>query len=207
MSIGISGAHRTGKTTLAKKFSEQTGMHFLKTSASATFERLGFSPKLDYPFETRLQIQSEILSDMMLAYANAPKVFVTDRTPIDLMAYTLADVSRETVKDERVDFVLRNYLETCIEATSRYFTGIVILQPGIPVVEETGKAPGNYGYLNHINNLVIGITLSKFHQNMNCLVMHDYVVDLDERVETLKAIMTLSPDRVVNSPSGQKKLS
>ncbi len=207
MSIGIAGAHRTGKTTLAKKFAEETGMYFLKTSASATFERLGRSPKLDYDFETRLEIQSEILSDMMAAYAKAPKVFIADRTPIDLMAYTIADVQRETIKNEKVDFILRNYLETCIEVTTKYFNGIVVLQPGIPVVEENGKAPGNYGYIAHINYLVVGITLSKLHQNMNCLVMHDYVVDLGERIETLKAIMAISPDRATNAPSDQKKLS
>ncbi len=207
MSIGISGAHRTGKTTLAKRFAEETGVHFLKTSASATFERLGFSPKLDYPFETRMQIQSEILSDMMADYAKAPKMFITDRTPIDLMAYTLADVGRETIQSEDTGFILRNYLETCVEVTAKYFHGIVIIQPGIPIVEEKDKAPGNYGYLQHINNLVVGITLSKFHQNMNCLIMHDYVTDLDERMETLRAIMAIAPDNISNAPSTQMKPS
>ncbi|WP_234725304.1 hypothetical protein [Cupriavidus metallidurans] len=58
MTIAIVGSHRTGKSTLAADYSAATGVPFVRTSASGTFERLGLSPKVDLPIEQRIAVQN-----------------------------------------------------------------------------------------------------------------------------------------------------
>src|SRR5258706_15719526 len=95
--IGLCGSNRVGKTTLAKAFAEEAGVKYVPTSASGTFERLGYSPKVDLPFAERLMIQQEILKDCNALYEKSGVRFITDRTPIDFLGYLLADVQRENV--------------------------------------------------------------------------------------------------------------
>lgn len=158
MSYGLAGAQRTGKSTLARAFSERTGIPFLETSASKVFAEMGLDPKVDYPFDVRLAIQNRILDAFSRQYreATADTVFVSDRTPIDLMAYTLADVQRNTLSPE-LSAELLQYLRRCIELTNKHFSVLVLVQPGIQLVEERGKAPANEGHMEHINAIARGL--------------------------------------------------
>ena len=45
--IGLVGSHRTGKTTLARAFAEDSGIPFVETSTAEVFRRLGYDPKVD----------------------------------------------------------------------------------------------------------------------------------------------------------------
>lgn len=165
--IGLAGAHRTGKSTLARRFSEVSGIPFLQTSASGTFARLGLDPKKDYPFAVRLDIQRNILDDCEKVYRSigVASTFITDRTPLDMLAYTLADVQRENV-DGALAGVFESYVKDCYEIANAHFPIVVILQPGIPLVEAEGKAPANPLYIEHINSLVLGaVTDERFKGN------------------------------------------
>jgi hypothetical protein len=183
--LGITGAHRTGKSTLAKAFAEKTGIPFVQTSASGVFADMGLDAKVDYPLDIRLDIQREILRRFVIEYGK-PKagVFITDRTPIDLMAYTLADVQRESTTPAQADAIVR-YLEDCTFATNRFFSTLVVVQPGIALVEEPGKAPANPAYVEHIHNLIMGLVVGEGIQ-----AHHFYVpkrlVDLEKRVQCLE---------------------
>ena len=66
--IGLLGAHRVGKTTLARELEKRYGLLFVQTNVIDTFERLGKDPRLDYDMETRLSIQEEILVDIEQKY-------------------------------------------------------------------------------------------------------------------------------------------
>ena len=156
MSWGLCGSHRTGKSTLAKAFAEQTGVKYVATGASATFERLGFDPKKDYDFGTRLMIQREILKDVDALYERSGVRFITDRTPIDLLGYTLADVTRENVSGALAAELLR-YMTDCFASINRHFTTLVLVQPGIELIEAEGKAPANPAYVEHLNALMLGL--------------------------------------------------
>ncbi|MEZ6841369.1 hypothetical protein ABVN80_14965 [Acinetobacter baumannii] len=54
---------------------------------------------------------------------------ITDRTPIDLMMYTLAAVT-DGLSDEQSQR-LEAYLNKCFEVQNKYFTGVMLVQPGI----------------------------------------------------------------------------
>lgn len=158
--IGLTGSHRTGKTTLAKVFAEQMNIPFVQTSASQVFKDMGFDPAVDYPFHTRMDVQERILSIFAVDYAKHEGVFITDRTPIDMMAYTVADVRQKTLAPDE-ELRLAKYCKACVELTNKTFSVLVVVQPGIPVVPEDGKASLSQGYINHVAHIIMGITVSE----------------------------------------------
>lgn len=186
MSIGLCGSQRTGKSTLARAFSIQEGIPFVETGASATFARLGFDPKVDYPLDTRLDIQRHILDDLDKAYASAGRDFITDRTPIDAVAYLLADVQRQNTSAAQARLIT-DYMKDCSSVTNGHFTTLVVVQPGIPIIEEAGKAPANIAYMEHISALVMGLVVSEL-----ILPSHYYIprtmTNMGERLRCLKKV-------------------
>lgn len=184
MTIGLCGAHRTGKTTLARAYAKRADMAFIETSTSAIFKELGFDPKVDYDFATRLYIQRKVLEGMNMAYCKADRLFITDRTPIDALAYTLADVQRANVTDGKLLAELERYQRDCFEVLNRHFAMIMVIQPGIPLKDEEGKAPINVPYIEHLNFLVLGLTVS---EAVKC--RHFYIprslIDLESRMDAL----------------------
>jgi hypothetical protein len=192
VSIGLTGSHRTGKSTLAKAFSEQMKVPFLQTSASETFKRLNFDPKADYSLSDRLYIQHHILDDCRAMYAAAGMdCFVTDRTPIDMMAYTLADVTRENVTPQ-LDKEIENYMKDCFDVSNAYFPMLFVVQPGIPLVEEVGKAPANPAYVEHINSLIMGLVIDDRY-----LGSHFYLPRKTTGLQDRVSALAFSYDRMV----------
>lgn len=162
MTIGLCGAHRVGKTTLARAVAEKLGVEFIETSASAVFKLMGLDPAKTYDFSTRLAVQENILESFEAVYAehSAKSLCITDRTPLDLMAYTLAEAIGETVLPED-QARLTKYMARCIEVTNRRFCSLIVVQPGIALVHEEGKAALNNGYIEHLNAIVLGLSVDE----------------------------------------------
>src|SRR3569832_1283795 len=97
--IGLCGAHRTGKTSLAKAYAKKHGIAFMETSVSAIFKELGLDPAASFDFKTRLDIQEVILERLDAMYSMvAPVSFaIVDRTPIDMLGYTKTEAIGHTV--------------------------------------------------------------------------------------------------------------
>lgn len=180
--IGIFGAHRTGKTTLALALSDFTGRPFIKTGATNVFKSFGLNPSDKLDFSTRLQVQEAILEEFTTQWCSATEPFVTDRTPIDLLMYTFADIVGDT---DVVDFDrLIEYKMRCFDVVSECFEGMMLLQPAIDLVAEEGKAALNKGYLEHLNTLGLGlVTDDLMTSNCDVFVMDRSKVDLGERVQ------------------------
>ncbi|MCK5717481.1 MAG: AAA family ATPase [Thiomargarita sp.] len=178
LKIGISGSHRTGKTTLAEAISKKIRtLTNLKTSSSAVFKKYGLHPAQTLDFKTRLWIQHQILAAGIEMW-QTPQ-FVTDRTPIDFMAYTLADIQGAT----DVNFTaLESYLTQCFEVTNDFFSHIIILQPAIPLVYEAGKAALNRSYMAHLNTLIQGLC---HDERLTCpsFLIKRHLMNLEERVK------------------------
>lgn len=183
--FGLCGAQRTGKSTLAGAFAEEAGVPALYTSASGVFAEMGLDPKADYPLAQRLDVQRRILDSFEKQYrAVEGGIFIADRTPIDMMAYTIADIQRANVPSE-LEGVIESYLKDCIEVSNATFSILMVVQPGIPVVEAEGKAPGSFAYTEHINHLVMGIVVSEAIESAHYYVPRD-MLELEQRVECMK---------------------
>lgn len=198
MTIGLTGAHRTGKTTLARGLAEKLGIEFIETSASSVFKLMGLDPAKTYDFSTRLTIQENILESFEAVYAehSAKSLCVTDRTPLDLMAYTLAEAIGETVLPED-QARLTKYMDRCIEVTNRRFCGLVVVQPGIALVQEEGKAALNNGYIEHLNAIVLGLSVDE-----RVKVPHFYLprsmTAIKDRVKAVEFVIGRVEKRAIN---------
>lgn len=152
--LGLCGAHRTGKTTLAIALADRLHIPFVRTTTSQVFARLGLDPAEPMDFNTRLFVQNHVLDAAEQVWQDAATPFISDRTPIDMIAYTLGDIQGKT----EVDFDLLNqYIDRCFASTNQFFQHLAIIQPGIPLIYEEGKAALNAAYIEHINILVIGL--------------------------------------------------
>ena len=130
------------------------GAQFVRTRVSEVFKESGLHPAQPMDFATRLTVQFRILDACESDWQAAGENFITDRTPMDLMAYTFGDIQGDTqVNDAEFD----HYVERCFEAANRFFDTLVIIQPGIPLTEAEGKAALNKAYIEHINSLIIGL--------------------------------------------------
>ena len=164
--LGLCGAHRTGKTTLAIAIASHLNIPFVRTTTSQVFADLGLDPAEPMDFKTRLFVQNHVLDAAEQVWQNSAVPFVSDRTPIDMIAYTLGDIQGKT----EVDFdLLSQYIDRCFASTNQFFQNLAIIQPGIPLVYEDGKAALNAAYIEHINILVIGLCSdSRLKANVFC---------------------------------------
>lgn len=140
-----------------------------------------------------MDIQEAILKNMAKQYDDmGVRVFVSDRTPIDMLAYTLSEINRESLSEAQ-EIRLAKYVSDCYDACNKYFKLVMIIQPGIKLVADPTKAPIGAGYIEHMTHLVMGLTV-----NERITAAHAYIptriIDLDERVQcvnnTVKRVMT-----------------
>ena len=203
--IGLTGAHRTGKSTLALAFAGMSGVPYLKTTASATFQRLNRDPQKDYPFEEHLFIQNIILDDLCDQWASGGGYFITDRTPICCWAYTIARVQRETMTPE-MDKLLHVFRRKCQEALSAYFRMLFVVQPGIPLVHDDTKAQATFGFTEHISDIILGSVVS-----FECDLMHivpKNMTNLNDRVGGIYGLVRrYGMLGRANTPVSQSKLT
>lgn len=199
--IGISGAHRTGKTTLAQAFAERYEIPFVKTSASEIFRIINRDPAKDYPLEERIGIQEALLFAFERQYASAEaqsKVWISDRTPIDLASYLLADVSRESASNPEIAEMVNTYVRRCIQRTNQWFSTILLLQPGIELVPQEGKAPCCPAYIEHLNFLQSGILLDDSVSPAKFKIPRHYT-NLEDRIDCVHNSIEKSIDAALKT--------
>lgn len=185
MKIGLCGAHRVGKTTLAKAFADASGMRFVETRVSSILESIGLNPKVQYSFEQRLEAQILILKKLKVhweAYISC----IMDRTPIDVLAYMEADVLRNFPNNKEIETLYMEYRKDCLDWACR-FDKIILIQPGIPIVEDDTSAPGVLPYMEHLNSLMFGYVADlSLSGKLNASVLERDVLDLNQRVDFIK---------------------
>ena len=190
--LGITGSHRVGKTTLAKAYAEKWNIPFVETKVSDIFKELGVDPSKLSRIEERIGIQIEILKRTCKLYSNANVLggFISDRTPLDMLAYTLADIGNELLSAE-VETLVARYTNDCIEATNNYFATLLLVQPGIPIVLAEGKAATSPAFMEHLNTILLGLMVDE-----RVMPNHYYIprkiLDLSQRLLALECAVNKS---------------
>jgi len=184
--LGICGAHRTGKTALAIALSEKLNIPFIPINTSEIFARYNLDPAQPMDFRHRLWIQQKILAhaDNIWFDVDEPS-FICDRTPIDMAAYTLAEVKGDTL-DKELEWELAEYLRDCQQAVAKYFNYLFLVPPAIPIVHEQGKASPSKGYIEHIHLLCLGLLQESA---IDAFVIDKSDVHIDARVNAVKRFM------------------
>lgn len=201
MTVGCVGAHRVGKSSLSRVFAEKQKWTFAETSVSQIFKELGHSPSDKFDFKTRLTIQEQILIRLNEFYKKTSGAHViTDRTPIDMLAYTMAEAVGDAVLPEDQERFIR-YANDCFDVTNKWFSCIIVVQPGIPLVHEEGKAVLNGAYIEHLNALIMGLC-----NDQRLSIPHYYIpknrIDMGERVQSVEFVTGRTFDMVCQESSG-----
>lgn len=184
MMVGLCGAHRTGKTTLARLYAKEAGIEFVETSVSAINKELGFDLTKEHSFAERLNQQYIILDRVDEIYArHSGERCIVDRTPLDMISYTMAEAINDRVSDEdQARFA--QYVQKCFDITNKRFGVVVLVQPGIEIKDAEGKAAPNHAYIEHLNTLILGLVCD---ERLN--VPHGYIqrnkTDLADRLEAV----------------------
>lgn len=181
MIIGLLGAHRTGKTTLAKAVASVSGIRYMEVKLSAAQRILGFdSSNQNYSFKERRTIQEGLLSYMaqlLAACGHTPTIF--DRTPLDLIGYTIS-LANANVLDQEDEEWLKAFIENCHLLTAHYFNYVHLVQPGIPLESNKTSAVAEEGYIRHLNYIYLGVLAES--STLKHTVIPAWMTDLQTRV-------------------------
>lgn len=189
--LGLFGTHGSGKTTLAQAFADaHPNAFFIKTGVSDVYKSFNLDPKVRMSLETRMEVQEAVLKHLMkqweagLREDNGQADFIiTDRTPFDLIAYTLAEVSGYDDISEEMSQRIMTYIMTCT-LTAQSFDGFVHVPINLPMAADpTGKvrAASSFAYRLHLDMLMTKSVMDAGH------VAHRIFANgLPERVVDLK---------------------
>ncbi len=190
--LALSGAHGTGKTTLAKALAGKHGLYFLETSVRKVHTELGTDPSKAMSFEVRAKVQEKILENMVREFSEIPsKVtqtgFVADRSFGDLVTYALNDFDGTWCADWFEDYVGR-----CCYAAGHFYDTVVILPPGVKgrTEQEAYKGSVKEPVINKFHFLLMGVHHNYQDLYKNLGVILEGVLDLEKRVEAIEHILT-----------------
>ena len=189
MRIGIAGAHRTGKTTLAKKLAERLFTPFIQGSATPVYEKLGLLPSDDLTLSQRHMVQSNILLEHKKAISGQT-AFITDRTPLDYIAYSVSEINTiEYKKLSKIGVELwSTYIDDCLTALNN-FDIVIVVPPSIPIEQDHTKAVCDQIMIDRIHALIVGYADLSMHDRV--FVLDSEVTDLDERVESVLSLISV----------------
>jgi hypothetical protein len=182
LGVGLMGAHRTGKTTTARAVAQANGIGFLGSVGTTLARDMRLDLSKPLTFEQRLFYQEARLALFEKAYAELDTLFVSDRTPLDLAAYLLAEVPA-TMTDPGLVERVRLYISKCYDLTNTHFMHICLFRPdpGIPFVAEDNKAHESYAYQEQIHILCSGLLIDR-RSKRDMSVVPIGMIDQTERV-------------------------
>lgn len=188
--IGLCGTSGTGKTTLAQAVSDRTGVPFIKGQVRQVYELYGITPEKHTSFSRKMIAQWKILEFAEAQYQAADSLFITDRTPMCYAAYVISEAMMDNLDDIQTAETM-DYVKECYRIANLYFSSLILIQPGIAVVQEKGR-PTNQAYLQHINLIITGM-IGDPNNKLLCAkhFMKSSVLNLNKRVDTVIKIAQL----------------
>lgn len=155
MRVGLAGAHRTGKSTIAAEVAAMLGFPFVASYTTDIATRLGFDINKDNSFARRLDYQTHVLNAMEESFSKRT-MFISDRTPLDAAAYLLSEVKSFT-GDQTTQELANQYIDRARKMTSNLFDIVIVVPPAISVEPMPGKPLVNPAFQEHIHFLVCGM--------------------------------------------------
>lgn len=153
--FGLSGASRSGKSTLAKRMSEALEIPYVDSSTTALMAEAGFNPVSAMDIDTRIRAQEHLLDAYIRLVDRQGRNFVTDRTPIDMLAYTLGEVTMHNTNEEQGKRIAE-YCRRCVASSESRFALIIVTLPLATYEVRPDKPPPSLAYQDLIHNLITG---------------------------------------------------
>ena len=125
MGIGISGVTGTGKSLLASTYAEQTDYQLVMLKTEALF----LKPRMRFKNTSVVEEFKNILALLESSYMDAPSRFITNVTPLDIMAELYSVYSWHTLPTEEVDEMIHAAWAECCRISTKYLGIIMHIQP------------------------------------------------------------------------------
>lgn len=153
MRIALTGAHSTGKSTLARVLAQRLDLPYVEESARRAYAALGYesADQSAMPPSERLLLQEHVLQEHERGINAAGCGFVTDRFEADVLAYTLYWLDREPCA---LAFI--GHLRDLVAVRRRQYDHVILVHPGIPLVADGLRVPAQ-GHQWSIHYLIAGI--------------------------------------------------
>lgn len=185
--MGFSSTHRSGKTTTAKRVAADLHLDFFDGSFGKLAAELGYNAVAGMDIERRIEMQEKCLALHVEKIRALPRPCITDRTPIDFMAYALADVPMVSDMSRELSARVHAYAENCLRLTREHYGAIVVLNP-LPIYTiEAGKPGPCPAYQMHIQLLIEG-AMSRVSSRTQIVRVPTF--DLEARVEASSDFFT-----------------
>lgn len=156
MILGLAGTHRSGKSTLARDVAERAGIGFYDGSFGRLAKTLGYESVSKMDIAERLSMQNRVLDLYDREIRRDGGGLITDRTPLDMCAYLVAEVGMHAGLEEAASRSVVAYRDRCISLTRELFDAVFLLQPLPVYVVADGKPSGDPAYQQHIQMLIEG---------------------------------------------------
>lgn len=181
MIIGLIGAHRTGKTTLAERLAQDFSFTFHRTSITESARKMGIDPVAPMALPTRIQLQQHLLLDFLEQVDKQKGPIIVDRTPIDMAGYLLAEFHMQShlIVNDDLQAQVKEYVEACTMVMNNRFLTAMICRPLPNYVAEAGKPDANPAYQHHCQYLMEGLAL---RVDRRCRIVHFEATDFETRV-------------------------
>ncbi|NIH77335.1 hypothetical protein FHV99_004587 [Ochrobactrum sp. P20RRXII] len=188
MLIGISGAHGCGKTTLAKQYATQSGLEYIPASTNEIAKRAGYAHgSVDLDINERIKLQWSILEGFKGFIRDCPANTVTDRTPLDVAAYTMAEIGMHSTKlvDPAVLKTVPALVREAQELTKKRFQHVTLLRP-LPTYDaiDGKRPPANEAFQMHYQFLLEGLAFAT-HMSKTFTISLCMTNSLEARLEML----------------------
>lgn len=177
------GAHRSGKTTTAKAVAERIGIHYHDAGVTRIMQEIGFNPVADLSIEDRLKAQKHLLMRYVEEIKAIKGAFITDRSPLDFIGYTLGEVTMHNT-DLEVGNAIIDYIDACVRVANTHFDSMMVLRPLPFFTVDPTKPPPNLAYQEQHQLIVEGAT-QRFDGPRYFLE----TTDLQERVDLVMEII------------------
>jgi len=155
MSFGLAGSHRSGKTTLAKELSEKFKFHYYDASVSKLMAEAGINAVGLVSLEDRMGAQEYLLEKHYEITQKLPRPFISDRTPLDMIAYTLGEVTMHNVNPQLSERIER-YVNRCLTVTANTYDSFIIVRPLEGYEVDPTKPPPIRAYQWQVQMLIEG---------------------------------------------------
>lgn len=154
MSFGLAGSSGSGKTTLAKDVSVMMEIPYHDASVTALMKRIGFDPvAAGHSLDARLAAQNHLLDAFCAELRQLPRPFVTDRTPVDMAAYMLGEVTMTNASAAQGEAITA-YVNRCLRATEELFDSFAVVGPLPFYAAASTRPPPNPAYQKKIDLLI-----------------------------------------------------
>lgn len=188
MSLAFSGPSSSGKSTLAREVAKICDLPYLAFPTTEIVAELGLSPVTSHAIEDRLRVQQHILDRFWEISQEHQRPFVTDRSPLDFVAYMLGEISMHSASDELGQRV-NAFVDEALMIADRSFLAIFTVR-GLDFYEEDLKRPpANPAYHRHYEMLLEGAAHRLKHIDVYKLVTTKHEQRVRLSIETIKQIM------------------